>query len=288
MFGSGILDVAIGILFLYLLLSLVCSSITEGIARIFALRSSNLKEGIRNLLNDRDGKTVSSLYDHPLVKGLYREGWFDRLVRRGGKPSYIPSRTFALALFDIVAPPDEHGKSNTFAEVREAVNSVPNEDLKRVLLLSLNNANGRIDKARENVESWFNDAMERVSGWYKRKAQVIILCVAVVVSVALNADTLTVASNLWNDTALRESVVAAAQRTTEQPLSDDIGDIRQQIADLRLPLGWQSFPASPLEWVAKAFGLLITAAALALGAPFWFDVLNKAVRIRSSGESPST
>jgi hypothetical protein len=287
-FGSGILDVAIGILFLYLLLSLVCSSITEGIARIFALRSSNLKEGIRNLLNDPDGKAVNSVYDHPLVKGLYRSGWFDRLVGRDGKPSYMPSRTFALALFDIVAPLDEHGKSKTFAEVREAVNAVPNEDLKKVLLLSLNDANGELDKARENFESWFNDAMERVSGWYKRKAQVIILCVAVVISVALNADTLTVASSLWNDAALRESVVAAAQRTTEQPLSQDIGAIRQQIAELQLPLGWQSFPATPFEWLAKAFGLLITAAALALGAPFWFDMLNKAVRMRSSGGSPST
>jgi hypothetical protein len=145
MFGSGIIDVAIGVFFLYLLLSLVCSSLTEGIARILALRSSNLKEGIRNLLNEPpQGETVERLYNHPLVKGLYRKGWFDKLVRREAKPSYIPSHTFALALFDIVAPTDEQGKSKTFPEVRDAVSKIPNEDLKKVLLLSLNNADDKL------------------------------------------------------------------------------------------------------------------------------------------------
>jgi hypothetical protein len=98
-FGSGVLDVAIGVAFVYLLLSLICSAVTEGIARIFAMRSSNLKDGIRNLLDDQgEVGYVQALYEHPLISGLYRQGWFDRLVRRDGKPSYIPSRTFALAL----------------------------------------------------------------------------------------------------------------------------------------------------------------------------------------------
>jgi hypothetical protein len=288
-FGSGIIDVAIGVFFLYLLLSLVCSSLTEGIARILALRSKNLQEGIRNFLNDpKDGDVVKRIYEHPLVKGLYRKGLGDTLLGRDGKPSYIPSRTFALALFDVVAPADKQGKSKTFAEVRDTINKLPNEDLKKMLLLNLNNANGQLNKARENLQGWFDDAMERVSGWYKRKAQLIILGVAVLVSFALNADTFTYASSLWNDTALRESVVAAAQRTTEQDLSKNIGEIRQEVTKLNLPLGWQSFPSTPLEWLAKALGLLFTAAALSLGAPFWFDVLNRFVRIRSAGETPST
>lgn len=287
MIGSGILDVAIGIIFLYLLLSLLCTTVTEGIARILALRSSNLKEGLRNVLNDPDGETVNKLYNHPLVKGLYREGRFEKFTGRGG-PSYIPSGNFARALLDIFAPPDDQGKPKTFAEVRGAVNNIQNEDLKKVLLLSLNDANSRLDKARENVESWFNNAMERVSGWYKRKAQVIILLVAFVVSVALNADTFNVVNSLWTDTALRESVVAAAQRATDQPLSEDMGEITQQITDLQLPLGWKSLPATWAEGLIKVAGLLFTTAALSLGAPFWFDVLNKIMRLRSSGEPSDT
>jgi hypothetical protein len=95
MFGSEILEVAIGMGALYLVLSLVCSAITELVARVFAMRSGTLKSGVRNLLSDSDGKGLAKdFYDHPLVKGLYRRGWFDRKVGRDGKPSYISPRVF--------------------------------------------------------------------------------------------------------------------------------------------------------------------------------------------------
>src|SRR5215211_9020344 len=74
-FGSTVLDVAIGLVFVYLLLSLICSAITEGIARVFAMRSGTLKEGIRNLLSGPgDVDYAQKLYDHPLISGLYRQG----------------------------------------------------------------------------------------------------------------------------------------------------------------------------------------------------------------------
>ena len=64
MFGSEILEVAVGIDFLYLLLSLMCSAITEGVARAFAMRSGTLRSGIRNLLGDPHGKGLAKdFYD---------------------------------------------------------------------------------------------------------------------------------------------------------------------------------------------------------------------------------
>ena len=85
MFGSEIPEIAVGVGFLYLLLSLVCSAITEGIARAFAMRSGTLRSGIRNLLCDPHGKGLAKdFYNHPLIKGLYRRGWFDRMIGRDG------------------------------------------------------------------------------------------------------------------------------------------------------------------------------------------------------------
>ena len=96
MFGSYLLEIAIGIFFLYLLLSLFCSAINEWISRIFKLRANNLREGIKNLLDD-PGFTAyaKKVYDHALIKGL---------SKRGKLPSYIPSRIFASAVMDIVSP----------------------------------------------------------------------------------------------------------------------------------------------------------------------------------------
>jgi hypothetical protein len=247
------------------------------------MRSSNLKEGIRNLLDGQGkGDYVQKLYDHPLISGLYRQGWFDRLVRRDGKPSYIPSRTFALALFDIL-----DGTGKTARQVQTAVAGIGNEQIKKTLL-PLMDGTEDLAAARANVEGWFNDAMERVSGWYKRKAQIIILLVALAVSVAFNVDTFEVTTTLWHDTAIRESIVAAAQQASQQPLSNDINVLKEQLNELPLPLGWETVPSGVVEWLTKIAGLLVTTLALSFGAPFWFGTLNRLVNIRNSGGSPAT
>jgi hypothetical protein len=118
----------------------------------------------------------------------------------------------------------------------------------------------------------------------------LILGLAAIVSIALNADTLDFTRTLWNDAALRESIVAAAQTSSGQPLPDTLQDINEQIATLQLPMGWHSdsVPGNLLEWLAKILGLLLTAIALISGAPFWFDLLSRFVRIRSTGKPPET
>jgi hypothetical protein len=289
MFGSEILEVAVGIGFLYLLLSLMCSAITESLARAFAMRSSTLRSGVRNLLGDPYGKGLAKqVYDHPLIKGLYRQGWFDSLIGRDGKPSYISPRTFALALFDTLASTDQVHNSRDFEGVRGKVGNIQqNADLKRALLVCMNDADGDLGRARANVERWFEEAMERVTGWYKRKMQLIIVCVAAVMSLALNVDSFSVTNALWNDAALRDSVVAAAQRDTGQPLGGDLDVIEERLGGLGLPLGWSAAPEGFVAWSAKVVGLLFTTVALSLGAPFWFDLLNRFMGVGSSGRSPN-
>jgi hypothetical protein len=41
------------------------------------------------------------------------------------------------------------------------------------------------------------------------------------------------------------------------------------------------------NWGAKIVGWLITALAVTLGAPFWFELLSKLVNVRGSGPKPS-
>jgi hypothetical protein len=118
MFGSELLEVAIGVGALYLVLSLVCSAITEAVARAFAMRSSTLRSGIRNLLSDPEGKDLArAFYDHPLVKGLYRRGWFDHKVGRDGKPSYISARVFRLALLDTLPRADSTSEDDALSKL---------------------------------------------------------------------------------------------------------------------------------------------------------------------------
>src|SRR5260370_21452170 len=93
MFGSNVLEVAIGIVFVYLLLSLLCSTLNEFvITRFLALRATTLEDGIRNLLNDLDGKGLTTdFYNDPMIKGLPMSGRFDKLLNRQINPADIPS-----------------------------------------------------------------------------------------------------------------------------------------------------------------------------------------------------
>ena len=89
MLGSTLLDVVIGITFIYLFLSLIGSALTEFFANIRQLRAKNLEQWVLSTLDGPKAKELGDkFYEHPLVKGLMQDG---------RKPSYIPSRTFATS-----------------------------------------------------------------------------------------------------------------------------------------------------------------------------------------------
>src|SRR4051812_11895052 len=75
MFGSTALEVAIGVVFVYLSLSLVCTAAQELIAAVMTWRATNLAHGIRNLLKYADNnELLKGFYNHPLIQSLYRDG----------------------------------------------------------------------------------------------------------------------------------------------------------------------------------------------------------------------
>lgn len=296
MFGSQMLEVAIGLGFVYLLLSLTCSAFTELIANVMALRAHDLETGIQRLLDDAgDSKRTAALYKHPLIKALV-QGW------PANKPNYIPSHTFTLALFDTLIPADPTKGAKSFREVRATISTLPKGDLRTTLLLYIDEAHGDLKAARENVEAWFDDSMDRVSDWYRRQAQIIILVFSLLLCAALNVDTLTLANTFYRDPTLRTAVVAAAEQSLQEPVVTE-GDtpltqavaLRNELTVLELPLGWaapdlntadpREMPITPQGWIQKLVGVLLTAFAVSLGAPFWFDMLKKLVGMRAADKA---
>ncbi len=269
MFGSNVLEVAIGLVFVYLL----CSTLNEFvITRLLALRAKTLEDGIRTLLNDPDGKGLTTdFYNDPIIKGLAKQGWFDKLLgNRQSKPSYIPSRDFALVL----------------SKLSQGFTTAPNPELQKALTTLITPVKGDLEKEIVSVETWFNDAMDRVSGWYARKVQLILLILALVIVVYLNADTLSLVHSLTSNTLMNASIVAAAQGAAQKPLTTDLKGIQENFQLIQPALGWSTLPGDVASWMFKIVGLLATTLAVSLGAPFWFDVLNKVMSFRSVGNSP--
>jgi hypothetical protein len=310
MFGSDMLDVAIGMAFVFLLISLLCSAIVEAAEAILKRRAKDLETGIRELL--RDDALVTKVYNHPLINGLFKGDY-----KPGGKnlPSYVPSRSFALAIMDLVISPDTSQHAGVIGAAAPQAKTIAMPPLtgaagqaQHAVLTLVNAASGDAQKARENIEFWFDTAMDRTSGWYKRRAQRSLFVIGLLVAIGLNVDTVRILRELMTNKAKREAVVAIATNYAKQP-APQTTDITQQITTandelgmLGLPLGWPPCPKCDQRklkindpcwrncWMRNInhaggltiFGWLLTAFAVCLGAPFWFDVLNKFIVVRST------
>lgn len=271
--NSTILDVVVGLIFVYLLLAIICTTVNEWVATGFDLRSKNLSIAIRQMLDQQKGSdpTLSFLqqfYVHPLVSGMMGPG--------NSHPSYLPSRTFAAAVIDITTIQKQG--TLAFTDLDQGIKNLPDGDVKKALLALIQDANSNLNVAQRNIEQWYDDTMERASGWYKRRTQVITVVVAILLTVLTNADTVRVSRTLWQSPTVRAALVEKAKSQSTVDL-----------APLQSVLGWTGEDTSDWnKWLQRLIGWILTIVAVSLGAPFWFDMLNKMMNIRNAGKKPES
>jgi hypothetical protein len=327
------LDVVIGLSFIFFIFSLICSAVTEWIATRLEWRAKMLEVAIANLFSGSysittAGQTLATkFWDQPLIQSLQRPR-HEKLTTKPTpndaaasdpsgikRPSYVPARTFVLAVLDIgahahLAQQTDSGEENTSENAAatgsssavptldsisllDQINGIENEQMRNALLSLYRDAGGQAAHFRQAAEQWFDDSMERVSGWYKRRAQFVLTVTALAIVLVLNIDTLSIAQTLWRDDAARAAVVAQAEASVKN--GQQAANATQDAKDLPVPVGWklwstgtnpEQIPNTFESIIEKILGLLITAAALTLGAPFWFDLLSKFVRVRGTGAPP--
>ena len=372
MLGSVVLDLAIGMAFIYLLLSLIVSVLQEMLAALAKSRSAILQRGLNSLFSGDSvvgGKSVvNSIYDHGLIRGLYQDPqkdnaggkrpvddtgsqggsgsretanglprwtrfrlWVQCLigVAPGAKiqvvsdptllPSYIPARTFALALIDILNQDKANGQplQNIRKLLVDTLHDHPENKAAEAIVALANDARNDIVQFQKNLENWFNDSMDRVSGWYKAHTQGLLFVIGLAIAIVFNVDSIRVARTLWVDRDMRQGMVAAAsdymqhnpppavQQTQDNGQAESVktlaSNMRSSVQAFRavaneslLPIGWvqgprkywkeirADFPSAAMDGSITFVGWLITAAALSLGAPFWFDTLSRFMTVRSS------
>jgi len=358
MFNNVVLDVFIGLTFIFLLYSLLATIFQELIAHILSLRARMLYKGIKRMLEDgEEGKTfIGIFYDHPTIKYLAENKVFN-------KPSYLRAETFSQTLIHILRGEDYTNAKSQMSAIQDALNKNPNsiatETLKHLNNLYID-AQGDIDRFRSKLEEWYNNTMDRVSGWYKRQTQWILLCIGFIVAGIGNIDTIKIYNILAKDKTAREQIVNMAIQsqqkyagvateikknakdtivlnnktdsdkvkaiifTTGDSILDktykNIQDDADQAGGI-LGVGWCSSKTykkykevtDSLDFLKKKkdpalsaridlltkrknelcelrkdkfswysiFGWFLTALAISLGAPFWFDLLNKFISLRA-------
>ena len=311
MFNSVILEVAMGIIFLYILVAMICTALREGIETLTKTRAAYLERGIRELLHDRNAQNIAkNFFEHPMINCLfssdYKPGKNKKepgLLDRGKNlPSYIPSKNFALALMDLAArgpknnvvTSDPNSVEMSVASIRANILNIQNVPVQRAMLTALDSAQGDLERMQQNLEKWFDSSMDRVSGWYKRSTQWIVFLIGLAIAVGMNINTITIADYLFRNDDMRKLIVVRAENATKNPnfTQQDYDTAKESLAALKLPIGWGNGINPEADYEKKGalwnsvfiyiVGWLLTALAATLGAPFWFDMLNKIMVIRST------
>jgi hypothetical protein len=281
-----LIDVAISLIFTYLLLALLASGIQELIAGALQWRGKHLRDAMRDMLTlpAADGKVDMALFDrvwgHPLVN----------LPVMDRPPSYLPSRNFALAMLDAL----NGSAPEMLCQLEQRIAALPDSQIKTTLTSLLQHAGGDAEKLKLALATWYDDTMDRVAGQYKRFSQYCLVVLGLVLAVGLNVDTFRVADTLWRDPQARAAIVSQAQAFNTQHGSDagttptSNSTVVAAIDALPIPMGWSGtgnqFSPGRFTWVV--LGWLATAIAISLGAPFWFDALGTALKLRSAGTKP--
>jgi len=348
MTGLSILDLVVGMIFIYFLLSIICSSLIELLFAFLKTRAKLLGEWLRKIfdqpaldsqgdpLKNPDGTAISlgqAIMDHCMTTAL---------TPKGKSTTYISGKNFVSALLDkiTISPSDSattqlpptnlqgyiaaiENSSVISGELKRTILSYANEAKEAYAVMQaipaaanvINTVKSELDDFRGRLEGWYNDTSDRISGNLKRKKVVpLTIIIATALTISLNVDSVRISKYLYDHKAqakefadnaissldnykeriehiktlntteeLKETESVAQLDSSLAAVKKDIADMKSQVPD-DLPLGWEN--NSPNGW--SIFGWLATILAICLGAPFWFDILNKIANLRSNGPKPST
>jgi hypothetical protein len=282
MFGSQVLEVAIGLVLMFFVLALASSSIVELIARVLNTRAKQLEDGIRSMVGD-----PGLIYNTSVFGALSGASGANAPKDKTRKPSYVSARAVADATVEAIGLMKGAGQS------ADAVRGALSDNLRHRLDAITNEVGDDLTKIKASLETWFDETMDRVSGAYKRWAQTVLVIVALGLAIAANASTTRVAASLWNDPSVRTAVTRAATNVASpngKPATPKdlkgVADTVDSLKGLALPVGWGKNWHNPGGYAGTVLGWIVTALLVMLGAPFWYGLLTKLVSLRSAGGTP--
>lgn len=294
---------------------------------------TGIKRPARWKLNAKGEMFSARVIDHALYKRSGEVTWM-----KSKKPAYLPAETFSDILLDIFGSDATRAVGTRLILMKDVSDYIKNHlakngELQKILNIYVEQANGDVVKFRALLSNWYDDTMDRVTGWYKRQANFILLLLGLGLALGFNVDTIAIIKKLSHDPTTRNALVQNAAHYIDSRANKDIeatkatGDtttVKKYVAQIQslydstidtantlLGLGWDK--RDPLSAQSSAFshywqkklptavfnpiygslthpryilGFILTALAISLGAPFWFDLLNKLVSLRAAGTKP--
>ena len=310
---TQIIDVGIGLIFVFLLVSLIVKQINDKLSEWLQMRAKGLEEGLRNfVVGGKVGNTdlLKSLYENPLVKSLVPEdavatnlirkipfGIGDKFIRTNpdptantkekavvAKPVNISAQTFATVLLDSLIP-NKSGQTKVDALLVEVNKLDPKIPLRDPIVHIIATTADDINKVRTNIEQWYDDVMVKTTKAYQAHMWRIALTLSFAIALVFNVDTISIARVLWNDSSLRAALTTEASAYAKTDA--DQKNALKKLDGLGLPIGWvitndKQFCWAATDWFPRP------QAGVGVAAPvndpckwpplnFWYDGVLKAL-----------
>jgi hypothetical protein len=303
-------DVAIGLMLVYLGASLFVTVVNEYIAQALNMRGKQLCESLKTLIHDKDVKHI--LTQSPALKPFFG-------TKPREAPSYVDPNVLARLLVGGLSAGSAAGEAAK--TINENLEKLPDSGLKTQLQAIVRTAGATSDALVAAVSDWADRSLSILGEGYKRNLQKVSFGIGLVVAIGLNIDTIALTTSLYRNKDARDAAVAIAvqisEKTDKETFEKCLSLSHQQrkedascaqlngLVDAvqgrneslgKLPIGWRlpetqtigATSGSPeiWPWLKRIVGWLLTALALSLGAPFWFDLLNKFVNMRYGMRRP--
>lgn len=297
------LNFIFSMLLIFFVFAILVSNITEIWNSTGSRRASCLWRGVGQMLgtDETGARLLDELKSHPAIVALGSQA--------GQSPSYLPSELFASALIDVLMARGASAPRPPQEGIGDALTLLAGESqASKVLRFLWRRAGADLLSFQSQLATYYDQLMDRVSGWYKRGSSKRCFVVGLACAIVLNIDAVHLGRALWNDPHLAQRYADNGERLVvdygKLALENDAAAgervIRQGLAS-ELPIGW------PARWYAElsapgqdirpgllaaeiawtCVGYLIMAWACMLGAPLWFQLLSSLLPLRMAGRVPA-
>jgi hypothetical protein len=256
---DAILEVAIGLVMMWLVLSVATMEIQNWLGQVMNVRAKFLEQSLLEMFKGEQG-LVDQFYNHPAIKELCKKD------RKGNikKPTYIPNEIFGRVAMELLVAASKQRASAapgaiSFSAMAEGVQQVKalNPELEELMdhlfpgleqagavSFGLEDVQEKLKQYQENVENWFDHTMDIASGWYKENALTMAFVIGIALAVIFNVDTINITEKLWREPTIRQALVAQADTYQLQEGTANISEVPGYFDSLAMPVGWTSVPAA--------------------------------------------
>jgi hypothetical protein len=253
LFNSPLFVTIICLILVFAMLSLLVSTITEAINSYFKERGILLYNTIANLFDDNVNVNFGQLlYAHPMIDNLKKD--------KKSLPQYISAEMFSNALIDVVVNYSREFKFNAaanaiqmtenhltiFQRYRSGIDMMKHTTLKLLLLNMVEKCEGQtgdsLNLLQKQLTQWYNDQMERTSGWYKTYVRTRLFWISLLVAVALNVDSIRLFQSLYRSPDARNLIEPIAEMVADNYATAKLDSSKTALQDAYQAIQLTHFP----------------------------------------------